>query len=270
MKHSVINPQVLVLVSLGYCYFLVQKIPKGKTRVISLLPVIYLFSILPWSFSSILLRGLFSFFVTWITSFKLLLFCFDRGPLIPSKSYTDFVVLALFPTKIRKHVQPDPRSNLLTQAMARYELVPLLDRPYLATSLQDFWGKRWNRMGSNILRMTVYDPTREALTGIIGVSPAKLVAMITTLVVSGLTHELVFYYMTCGRRPTWEVTCFFVLHGVCMVLETGWKYWVRAEGWRSTGFNPICSVVFTLGFVTVTCYWLLVLPVWWNGRGGCE
>ncbi|XP_059639830.1 probable long-chain-alcohol O-fatty-acyltransferase 4 [Cornus florida] len=252
------GPTVLLLASLSYCYMFVTKIPKGMFRVFSLIPVFYFFSTLPWYFSLAVLRGVSAFFITWITSFKLILFCFNRGPLVTGTKYIDFVALSIFPLKI---IDAKPASSMFFMG---YEVVTLFNQPYLATSLQDFWGRRWNRMSSNILRLTVYVPTRETLTGIVGVGPAKVVALITTLVVSGVMHEVVFYYITCGMRPTWEVTWFFVLHGLCMVFESVF----RAMGW-SLPFHGVIAVPLTVGFAVITGYWLLVLPVWRSGQSRC-
>lgn len=297
----------VVLGSLSYCYFLVRKIPKGILRLISLLPIFYLFSTVPWYFSSAFARGISSFFVTWITSFKLLLFSFDRGPLISPKNPIDFAMVAVFPFKM-KDKRPPPAHDLSKlllgfakpfmtvlfliisftiyglplfsvllvvliiiingETLGRYEVVQLFNKPYLATSLQDFWGRRWNRMSSDILRQTIYDPTRHCLMGTVGVGPAKLVATITTLAVSGIMHEMVFYYITCGMKPTWEVTWLFVLHGLCMVLETGLKRLARVMGWPPV--NPAVSTVCTVGFASVTSYWLLVLPVWRSTQKECR
>ncbi|KAL5576334.1 hypothetical protein UlMin_018033 [Ulmus minor] len=291
----IIHPIVLVLVSLGYCHFLVTKIPKGTKRLLSLLPVLFIFSILPWRFSSsALARGLSSFFITWISSFKLLLFSFNKGPLLSHQNYIDFVVVCLFPFKMKQNISPSPNlppllkwiiillisSNsspflsvigflyLLYDGLPRYEMVRLFNHPYLATSLQDFWGRRWNRMSSDILRQTVYDPTRQRLSGVIGFGCAKVAATIATLVVSGIMHELVLYYITCGNKPTWEVAWFFVLHGFCMVLEAGLKHVGRVKGWDP--IHPAVSIVLTVGFAIVTCYWLLVLPVWRNTQSECR
>ncbi|KAG5573511.1 hypothetical protein H5410_063277 [Solanum commersonii] len=45
----------------------------------------------------------------------------------------------------------------------KYEVEEIFKQPYLATSFRDFWGKRWNRYSSKMLRLTIYDPTNEAL-----------------------------------------------------------------------------------------------------------
>lgn len=43
------------------------------------------------------------------------------------------------------------------------ELEPSFDKPFLAHSLADFWGKRWNLLVSNLLRVSVYDPVLRLL-----------------------------------------------------------------------------------------------------------
>ncbi|PRQ44994.1 putative long-chain-alcohol O-fatty-acyltransferase [Rosa chinensis] len=48
------------------------------------------------------------------------------------------------------------------------ELEPQSNKPYLSTSLQDFWGYRWNLMVTNILRPTVYDLTRHVCARLVG------------------------------------------------------------------------------------------------------
>ncbi|EXB41562.1 hypothetical protein L484_013639 [Morus notabilis] len=308
------HPVLLILLgSLGYCYFFVTKIPKGILRLLFLLPIFYLFSILPWHFPSAFGRGISSFFIAWITSFKLLLFSFDRGPLFfPHKNFFDFALVSVFPLKIKENISPSPNQPLIALTklllgtvlpililfyaiykennspkftlflygltalawlyvfgtMVRYELVPLLNHPYFATSLQDFWGRRWNRMSSDILRQSVYDPTRDTLMGVIGFGPAKVVAIITTLVVSGIMHEMVLYYITCGKKPTWEMAWFFVLHGLCMVMEAGLKQLARQRGWGPV--PPAVSIILTVGLAIVTCNWWLVLPVWRSSQRECR
>ncbi|KAB1224951.1 Acyl-CoA--sterol O-acyltransferase 1 [Morella rubra] len=130
-------------------------------------------------------------------------------------------------------------------------LEPQFNEPYLSSSLQDFWGRRWNLMASNILRTTVYDPMRHAAAGVIGSRWASLPAIFTTFAVSGLMHELVYYYM--GRlKPTWEVTWFFILHGCCLIVEVVLKA-LFAGRWR---LPRLISGPLTIGFVIVTSFWL--------------
>ena len=121
----------------------------------------------------------------------------------------------------------------LAQALVGLELEPQFNEPYLSTSLQDFWGRRWNLMVTSIVRVTVYNPTRRSMTHVVGHKWASLLAVFTTFVVSGLMHELIFYYM--GRlRPTWEIMCFFLLHGFCLVVEIVLKksFFTAGGRWR--------------------------------------
>ena len=296
---------ILLSISYGYCYVFVRKLKRGFPRVVALFPVFYTLFVVPWCFpTSILLRALTSFFLSWISSFKLLLFCFDRGDLILCNSYVDFVAVAALPLKINAKSSPSKAQTLKVETvlkmllismpfsvisfhyamliffaillgywgrivMPHLEVVPIFNQLHRSTSLQVFWGKRWNRISSDILRGTIYEPTRESLERFLGVKLGKVVALIATLVVSGIMHEIMFYHMTCGMKPTWEVTQFFVLQAVYMALEVAVKgFWTRSL--CQPPLHPIVSVSLTISFVLVMSYWLLVLPVWRITGRGCE
>ncbi|XP_047066064.1 probable long-chain-alcohol O-fatty-acyltransferase 5 [Lolium rigidum] len=133
------------------------------------------------------------------------------------------------------------------------EMEPQVDRPYLASSLGDFWGRRWNLMVPAILRPSVYGPVRARF----GVAAGVLVSFL----VSGLMHEVIFYYMM-WQPPSGDVTAFFVLHGACTAAE-GW--WARHAGW----WRPprVVAVPLTLAFVGGTGFWMF-FPV--MIRGGLD
>ncbi|XP_023525214.1 probable long-chain-alcohol O-fatty-acyltransferase 5 [Cucurbita pepo subsp. pepo] len=322
--YTLLKISAAVLASLLYSYFISTKLPKGLPRLLSLLPILSLYTLLPLPLSSLLLAGIVAFFITWLASFKLLLFCFDSGPLFtdPPLSFPLFVSIACFPIRIKQN-QPDPdpqnpqkptdpplktidspklplnlpakgflfavlvagddfAQNLSPNAMLCFycvslylfidvvlglsntfvrwgfgiELEPPSNEPYLATSLRDFWGRRWNLLVSNTLRWSVFLPVRAAVSGVLGRRRAAVVAVFATFVVSGLMHELLFYYVT-GAVPTWEVTGFFVLHGVCVVLE----FWVKkalGENWR---LHWAVAGPLTLAFVVITAAWLFFPPL---------
>lgn len=133
------------------------------------------------------------------------------------------------------------------------ELEPQFNDPYLATSLQDFWGRRWNLMVSSILRPTVYNPIRSIFSRWFGRKWAALPAVFSSFLVSGLMHELIFFYI--GRKePTWEVTLFFLIHGVSLALEIGIKKTLNGK-WK---FPVVLSGILAVGFVLVTGLWLFL------------
>ncbi|KAK3432586.1 hypothetical protein EUGRSUZ_D00093 [Eucalyptus grandis] len=141
------------------------------------------------------------------------------------------------------------------QAAARaglgVELEPQFREPYLSSSLQDFWGKRWNLMVTNILRLTVYEPVHNAASAVVGRKWASLLAVMAAFLVSGLLHELIFFYM--GRmKPTWEVMWFFVIHGACLVVEVMVKRKCGTK-WR---LPRALTGLMTVTFVMVTASWL--------------
>ncbi|CAL0329415.1 unnamed protein product [Lupinus luteus] len=134
------------------------------------------------------------------------------------------------------------------------ELEPQFKEPLMSTSLQDFWGKRWNLMVTSILRPTVYEPTLRAAKGVVGPKWAPMPAVLGTFIVSGLMHEVILYYM--GRvGPSFKMMGFFVLHGLCLMLEIMVKKSFVTATWK---LPRLVSGMLTVGFVGVTCFWLFL------------
>ncbi|KAG5238420.1 acyl-CoA--sterol O-acyltransferase [Salix suchowensis] len=144
------------------------------------------------------------------------------------------------------------------------ELEPQFDEPYLSTSLQDFWGRRWNLMVSSILRLAVYEPTRNLASGLTVYEPTRNIskrfvgrrwspipAVLATFLLSAIMHEVMFYYLL-RVKPTWEVTWFFLLHGFCVTLEIAIKKALKGR-WQ---LPRLISGLFTVGFVLATSCWL--------------
>ncbi|KAL7103391.1 hypothetical protein ACP275_08G176300 [Erythranthe tilingii] len=288
--------------SLIFCHQIAARIPA---RLLSVLPVIYIFTALPLRLNSVHLGGPTVFYLVWLGNFKLLLFSFNQGPLVtnPPLSLLHFVSIGLFPIKPKQTLTPNFSLNRNSQgqilllllkcvllagvvysynyrefihpylilvlycchvylgvelmlavtaapvrAVLGLEIEPQFDEPYLATSLQDLWGRRWNLMVSAILRPTVYHPVRR----VVGGRWSQAAAIAATFLVSGLMHEVVYYYLT-RAGATWEVTLFFVLHGVCVAVEVGMKKAALRRGWR---LHRAVSGPLTVGFAAVTGGWL--------------
>ncbi|KAE8733995.1 putative Acyltransferase [Hibiscus syriacus] len=149
---------------------------------------------------------------------------------------------------------------LPARAIFGFELEPQFNEPYLATSLQDFWGRRWNLMVTSILRPTVYYPIRRVSARVLGPMWVFLPAVVAVFVVSGLMHELIYYYLT-RVAPTWEVTWFFILHGVAVAVEVAVKK-AMPEKMR---LHPVVSGPLALGFVVASAFWLFFPQLVRNG-----
>ncbi|XP_049380193.1 acyl-CoA--sterol O-acyltransferase 1-like isoform X2 [Solanum stenotomum] len=145
--------------------------------------------------------------------------------------------------------------SIAVRVVSRVELEPAINNPHLASSLQDFWGKRWNLMVTNILRPTVYDPIHSMVADRISRKWAPLPAVIATFFVSGLMHELIFYYN--GRlKPNGEVMMFFLIHGVALSLEI-----VIKKIFNGKFLVPrIISGPLALSFIIFTSFWLFFPP----------
>ncbi|KAK3223883.1 hypothetical protein Dsin_010908 [Dipteronia sinensis] len=145
--------------------------------------------------------------------------------------------------------------STLTGALLGLELEPTFNEPYLSTSLQNFWGQRWNHVTSNILRLSVHQPTKKMFTRILGSRWATPSAIVATFFLSGVVHDLMFYHLV-RVKPTGEMTCFFLLHGMWIVVEIELK-----KTFNKLDFPWLISVFLTLGFLFVTSSWLLFAPL---------
>ena len=321
---SLIKVWSSVLASLCYCHFISSGIPKGKLRFLTLSPVLYLFTILPLQLSTVLPTGITAFFITWLTSFKLILFTFDLGPLSsnPPKPLPLFLSFACLPIRgiTQKQAYPSNQNhhkpskeklhlyllpikallfgvlliglndhkqklhptvvvglycslvyllvdvvlglcNIVVNAAFGIELELPSDEPYLSTSLHDFWGRRWNIVVTQLLRHTVYIPVRSALSKtMLGPQWASVPGVLASFLVSGLMHELLFYYVT-RAPPTWKITCFFVLHGGCVVVEFCVMKWLGHKG----RLHWAVSAPITVAFVVATAAWLFFPPLLRDG-----
>nr|CAD1843606.1 unnamed protein product [Ananas comosus var. bracteatus] len=149
---------VAVAMAMSYARFAASRIPAGIPRLAALLPVISLLPLLPFSFSSILLRGISAFFLSWLSLFKLLLLSFGVGPstppspsspsssspLSPSISATPqmhpYLLLSLYCAHFYLAIDlVFAFSAVVVGRALRVDLEPQFNKPYLATSLGDFW-----------------------------------------------------------------------------------------------------------------------------------
>ena len=96
----------------------------------------------------------------------------------------------------------------------------------------------------------MYDPVR-SLWG-------SDVARGAAFVVSGLMHDVMFFYLT-AQPPSGEVSLFFGLHGICTAVEIAAKRWCRRRGMKPL---PVAvSAPLTIGFLVATASWLFLPPI---------
>lgn len=122
--------------------------------------------------------------------------------------------------------------------------VPLMRNPARATSLGEFWGRRWNTGFHELASRYTFTPLRPSL-GVVG-------AMLTTFLASGLIHELVISVPAGGGYGL--PTGYFVLQGVGVVGERSrvGRLLGLGHGWRGWMF----TVLITAG----PAFWLFPPP----------
>ncbi|KAK3164937.1 hypothetical protein QOZ80_1AG0026760 [Eleusine coracana subsp. coracana] len=126
---------------------------------------------------------------------------------------------------------------LVSASLLGASLEPQFSAPLAADSLAGFWGRQWNLMAVDVLRASAYEPVRARWGRDAGVLAAFLM--------SGLLHELLYFYMTL-RRPTGEMLRFFVFHGVFQIVERRAR---EAGLWRPP---RLVAYLLVSGFMLVT------------------
>ncbi|PRQ49538.1 putative long-chain-alcohol O-fatty-acyltransferase [Rosa chinensis] len=118
---------IAAILCLSYCHYIVSRlIPKGWLRLISLLPVFYLFISMPLNLHSFHLCALTTFFLVWLGLFKLLLFSFGLGLLSPPPpSVFHFISIACLPIKIKQTSPPKSLLNPRTTQKPKKSVNPI-------------------------------------------------------------------------------------------------------------------------------------------------
>ncbi|EOA13659.1 hypothetical protein CARUB_v10026728mg [Capsella rubella] len=194
----------------------------------------------------------------WILAIKLLIFSFllhvYRNNYDSGLSPSGFLALFTVHVYLEAELILVSVSTLLSMFLG-CEIEPVFNEPYLATSLQDFWSRRWNLMVPAILRPAVHIPVQRLFTPLLGLHGAFYSGMLATFLVSGLMHELFYFYMV-RKSPTWEVTCFFLLHGVATSAEIA----IKRTRWLPRPHLAVSGLA-VAAFVIVTASWLFYPPV---------
>jgi hypothetical protein len=110
---------------------------------------------------------------------------------------------------------------------------PIMQAPLSATSLSDFWGRRWNLGFRQLTHRLIFQPLRTRS----GVLTATLVSFYA----SGLIHELVISLPARGGYGL--PTCYFVFQGLGILFERSalGKRLRLSSGTRGRLFAVICA-----------------------------
>lgn len=157
----------------------------------------------------------------------------------------------------------DGPGTLLTWVLG-VPLAPHFNNPFGATSLGDLWGRRWNLTAGGSLRRLLYDPMVEGvLVKQRGLAPARRVwmrapAALLSFVVSGVMHEVLWWYITGATTPNLAWFWFFTVHGLACVVEEVVRVVLRRNGVLLE--NRVLGWVWTMGFFIATGHLLFVPP----------
>ncbi|PRW45129.1 Acyl- sterol acyl transferase [Chlorella sorokiniana] len=146
---------------------------------------------------------------------------------------------------------------------------PHFTNPYGATSIADFWNRRWNQIVSYLLRTCVYDPLMEGRPVHRPGAPVpafsrtrRMLGVLASFGVSALLHEMLFWYPARRFTPHLLWTWHFVLWGVIIIAENVSRKAMRRAGIILPDWLAIILVQTTL-HVMLALFWFPPL----NTRG---
>ncbi|KAJ3288813.1 hypothetical protein HDU79_004567 [Rhizoclosmatium sp. JEL0117] len=130
---------------------------------------------------------------------------------------------------------------------------PVMDSPYLSTSLRDFWSNRWNQAIKITIHRIAFAPVLSVLETWDSRKEARewrnAGATMAAFGMSAVLHEYAVFALSPGQWIPGEQSLFFVTHGVaCVVVE-----WVkRRTGWRVGG---------VVGWIGTVLFFLVTGPL---------
>ncbi|KAI9269588.1 hypothetical protein EDC94DRAFT_599309 [Helicostylum pulchrum] len=135
----------------------------------------------------------------------------------------------------------------IAQSLSLIRFKDVFDNPFIASSPKDFWNKRWNRLVNHMFHQFIFtkmstkkpkQPTKFA----------RIKAGLLIFAISGLFHD--FMIAAATRTITFELTVFFLIHGMVVALEATY----RTGKFKSdpTGINHIICNMLTVLFFTTT------------------
>lgn len=120
---------------------------------------------------------------------------------------------------------------------------PPTNRPWLSTSIADFWGNRWHRFIRRVLCAVGSKP----LIPVFG----KPGAVMGAFILSAIFHDWSMYGL--GRGTEFRtVGMFFVMMGVGALLEGVWENWLtmgKVKGWKGWAWTMMWTVGWGAGLV---------------------
>jgi alginate O-acetyltransferase complex protein AlgI len=115
---------------------------------------------------------------------------------------------------------------LVFRAMS-FPVEKLWDCPIAATSLGDFWGRRWNRMVPGILREVIFMPVARRA--------GARIALLVVFLYSGLYHEIISFVARSGYGGP---TLYFLVQYLGVAIENSRAgRWLRGRPWLSRGWT---------------------------------
>jgi hypothetical protein len=142
--------------------------------------------------------------------------------------------------------------------------VPIMNQPYLATSVRDFWSNRWNLIVKRGFKSSIFEPTLMLLGHHRPFSKNVphlhlVIAGLMTFLFSGLLHEWTLLVML-DRDSAMEQFLFVIVHGIWTVIEVA----VRKLVLRWSGIDLALTIPTEVQIIYTHSFLFLTSPLFMN------
>eukprot|EP00210_Caulerpa_lentillifera_P001780 g1710.t1 len=148
---------------------------------------------------------------------------------------------------------------LLSLLTLNLQLEENFNKPWMSTSISEFWNARWNRVMGAQLREVCYNPmaegkwvaSRKYLEKPKQPLNRRIVGMLVTFFASGLIHAIMLMQLDPTVPLPYRYVAFFVVSSFIVIMETLLKYFLKHIGWYSILTNRIPDI-FYMVYINVT------------------
>lgn len=157
----------------------------------------------------------------------------------PGDTYSRSIMLAMM-ILTSSHISDIQIGFVRLITRDKYTLVAINNYPLFSKSLREFWGRRYNRLASNVFKECVFQPIKAR-------SSSPMLAAMATFIFSGLLHVHANLVLLNDTRTIIPTFAFFFLNGIACCIETYMAIRLPAPlGW----FLTHCILFLTLPLST--------------------
>eukprot|EP00210_Caulerpa_lentillifera_P001781 g1711.t1 len=143
---------------------------------------------------------------------------------------------------------------LLSLLTLNLQLEDNFNKPWMSTSISEFWNARWNRVMGAQLREVCYNPmaegrliaSRKYLENPKQPLNQRIWGMLLTFLASGLIHAIMLMHVIPNKTFPYRYIAFFVVSSTIVIMEKFLKHLLKGTGLYSMMTDKVPSILYMI------------------------